>query len=166
MPENPNNAGSSVRRARILAPGMILALTAAVFVGSGAGVGGYTFVYAKGGSYLTNDPAACANCHVMRDYYDAWSKGPHHHVATCNDCHTPPGFVAKYWTKARNGYHHSLAFTRGGFHEPIQITPANADVLELACRHCHAEVVSSLEAHADIEPISCVRCHADVGHLE
>jgi cytochrome c nitrite reductase small subunit len=25
-----------------------------------AGIGGYTFVYAKGGSYLTNDPAACA----------------------------------------------------------------------------------------------------------
>lgn len=29
-----------------------------------AGIGGYTFVYAKGGSDLTNDPAACANCHV------------------------------------------------------------------------------------------------------
>jgi hypothetical protein len=26
------------------------------------GVGGYTFLYAKGSSYLTNNPAACANC--------------------------------------------------------------------------------------------------------
>lgn len=26
-------------------------------------VGAYTFVYAKGASYLTNDPKACVNCH-------------------------------------------------------------------------------------------------------
>jgi cytochrome c nitrite reductase small subunit len=36
-----------------------------MLVGLAVGVGGYTFVYAKGYSYLTNDPAACANCHVM-----------------------------------------------------------------------------------------------------
>jgi hypothetical protein len=34
------------------------------------GLGGYTFIYAKGYSYLTNEPAACANCHVMRDHFD------------------------------------------------------------------------------------------------
>jgi hypothetical protein len=28
----------------------------------------YTFVYAKGYSYLTNDPGACANCHIMADH--------------------------------------------------------------------------------------------------
>ena len=31
-------------------------------------VGGYTFIYAKGYAYLTNDPAACANCHVMENH--------------------------------------------------------------------------------------------------
>ena len=36
------------------------------------GIGAYTFVYARGASYLTNDPAACVNCHVMREPYDGW----------------------------------------------------------------------------------------------
>ena len=39
--------------------------------------------------YLTNDPAACANFHVMSEYYAAWMKGPHRSVAVCNDCHAP-----------------------------------------------------------------------------
>jgi hypothetical protein len=42
------------------------------------GLGGYTFIYSKGYSYLTNNPAACANCHVMRAQYDAWLKSSHH----------------------------------------------------------------------------------------
>lgn len=46
------------------------------------GVGGYTFIYARGYSYLTNDPAACANCHVIQDYYNAWQKSSHHSVAS------------------------------------------------------------------------------------
>ncbi len=70
-----------------------------VLAGSAIGVltalGGYTFIYARGYSYLTNDPAACANCHVMRDHYNAWMKGSHRAVAMCNDCHTPPGLVSK-----------------------------------------------------------------------
>jgi nitrate/TMAO reductase-like tetraheme cytochrome c subunit len=36
-----------------------------VAVGLVVGVGAYTFIYAKGGSYLTDNPAACANCHIM-----------------------------------------------------------------------------------------------------
>ena len=31
------------------------------------GLGLYTFVYAKGYSYLSNDPQGCANCHVMQE---------------------------------------------------------------------------------------------------
>src|SRR3990167_9787853 len=49
----------------------------------------YTFVYARGYSYLTDDPRACANCHVMNDQYAGWVKAPHRSVAVCNDCHTP-----------------------------------------------------------------------------
>jgi len=33
-----------------------------VAVGAACGVGGYAFIYARGASYLTDDPAACANC--------------------------------------------------------------------------------------------------------
>lgn len=134
-------------------------------LGALAGLGGYTFVHARGASYLTNEPSACANCHVMRDHLDAWAKSSHHAVATCNDCHAPHTFVGKYWTKVSNGYHHSLAFTTGRFHEPIGITERNRRVTEEACRHCHADVVHGIDAHGrDVEPMSCIRCHERVGH--
>ena len=40
----------------------IAGLTLSIAVGLAAGVGGYTFVFARGASYLTDDPAACALC--------------------------------------------------------------------------------------------------------
>ena len=76
-----------------------LTLTAAA-AGLALGVGGYAFYYAKGSSYMGNDPATCANCHVMNAHYSAWLAGPHHQVATCNDCHTPAGTISKYTVKA------------------------------------------------------------------
>jgi cytochrome c nitrite reductase small subunit len=52
--------------------GTVAGVALAVSLGVAAGVGGFTFVYAKGASYLTNDPAACANCHVMEEHYSGW----------------------------------------------------------------------------------------------
>ena len=72
-----------------------LPILACVAVGILLGSGGYTFYYAEGLSYLSNDPTACVNCHVMRDHYDGWQKASHHAHATCNDCHTPHDFVGK-----------------------------------------------------------------------
>lgn len=138
-----------------------------VLLGVTAGVGFFTFGYAKGASYLTNDPAACANCHVMQSQYDDWRHSSHRSVAVCNDCHTPPGLVPKYIVKAKNGFWHSFYFTMGGFHEPIRITESNRRVTELACRKCHAAIVEAIDSHphAD-EPYatSCIRCHSEVGH--
>ncbi len=131
------------------------------------GIGGFTFIYAHGYSYLTNDPQACANCHVMREQFDGWVKSSHRAVATCNDCHTPPGFVGKYYTKARNGFWHSFYFTTGRYPDPLRITPRNHRITEGACRKCHAEIVEAIEAHRPekSDETSCVRCHRTVGHL-
>jgi cytochrome c nitrite reductase small subunit len=52
-------------------PGTRTIALAAAFVGLVIGIGSFTFVYAKGYSYLTNDPQACAHCHVMQDHLDA-----------------------------------------------------------------------------------------------
>ncbi len=87
--------------------GAIVPLLAAILAGLTLGLGIFTFVYAKGGAYLTNDPAACANCHVMQEQYQGWLKGSHRSAAVCNDCHAPAGFIGKYATKAINGYFHS-----------------------------------------------------------
>ena len=136
-----------------------------IAVGLAIGIGGYTFLYAKGGSYLTNDPSACANCHIMQDYYDAWIKSSHRSVAVCNDCHTPKGFVAKYATKASNGFWHSFAFTSGRFPDPLRIKPHNREITEQACRKCHSEIVDAIEGpHEDAPTLSCIRCHTSVGH--
>lgn len=100
----------------------VLPILAGVTIGLATGLAAYTFVYARGYSYLLDDPAACANCHVMNPQMDSWVKSSHHAVATCNDCHTPKGAVGKYATKALNGWNHSLAFTTGDFDEPIRAT--------------------------------------------
>jgi cytochrome c nitrite reductase small subunit len=141
-------------------------ITVAVAGGAAAGLGGYTFLYAKGASYLQNDPAACANCHVMNEQYDAWLKSSHRAVATCNDCHAPHTLVGKYMTKATNGFWHSFAFTSGRFPDPIRIKAGNLDVTEGTCRYCHAEIVDAIDsAHGEAAKLSCVRCHRSVGHL-
>ena len=144
---------------------MKVAIIAAVLIGVAAGIGAFTFVYARGASYLTNDPAACMNCHVMREQFDGWIASSHRAVAACNDCHTPPGLVAKYATKALNGFNHSMAFTTGRFHEPIAIGARNREVTESACRHCHQPIVEAIEAHPGAPRSACTRCHASVGHL-
>jgi len=134
-------------------------------IGLAVGIGGYTFVYAKGASYLTNDPAACANCHVMREYYDAWVKSSHRAVAVCNDCHTPAGFVGKYSTKASNGFWHSFAFTSGRFPDPLRIKPHNYAIAEGACQMCHLSIVQAIEGpHRTETQLGCIRCHGAVGH--
>ena len=82
--------------------GVAICIAAGLIFGAGA----YTFRYAEGTSYLSNDPAACANCHVMNDYYAGWQKASHQHVATCNDCHVPHDVLRKYLVKADAGYRH------------------------------------------------------------
>ncbi len=138
----------------------------AVLLGVMLGVGFFTFGYAKGSSYMTDDPAACANCHVMREQYEGWMKSSHGKVAVCNDCHTPPGLVPKYATKAINGFFHSLAFTTGRFPDEIQITRRNFNVTESSCLKCHEDIVTGIRAtrehKADVE---CVTCHRTVGHM-
>lgn len=142
---------------------VILAIT----LGLLAGIGLFTFGYARGASYLTNDPKACANCHVMQEQFQSWMKSSHGKVAVCNDCHTPPGLIPKYYTKALNGFFHSLAFTTGHFPDEIQITGRNFRVAEKSCLKCHEEIVDQLRAprsHGK-QDISCIQCHSRVGHM-
>jgi cytochrome c nitrite reductase small subunit len=138
-----------------------LTLTA-MAAGLALGIGGYAFHYAKGSSYLGNDPATCANCHVMAGHYSGWQAAPHHLAATCNDCHTPAGPISRYLVKALNGYHHSMAFTIGGYPDVIRARPESREVVEGNCRRCQADLVDAMPHGGDV---SCIRCHFSVGHL-
>lgn len=142
-----------------------LAIGVAAAIGILGGLGTFTVGYGNGLSYLTNDPTACANCHVMQDHFDAWVKSSHRNVAGCNDCHLPHNFVGKWITKADNGFFHALAFTTGDFHEPIQIKARNRRVTQGACLQCHSDFANALlpaEYGGDMQ--LCVHCHSDVGH--
>lgn len=157
--ERPSNPASRTTR--------LLALVIALALGAMVGITGYTFVYAKGASYLSNDPRACANCHIMQDHLDGWIKSSHRSVAACNDCHTPAGLIPKYFTKADHGFFHSLAFTTGDFHEPIQMKNRSRNVTENACRRCHQDIVHDIELVSNSgTTMSCLRCHANVGHMK
>lgn len=140
-----------------------IAIAALALTGGGLfGATIYGFTFAEGASYLSNDPAACVNCHIMRPQYDAWSKSSHHAVATCNDCHVPQDLVGKYLTKMEHGYRHSKGFTLQNFHEPIRITDGSLRIVEANCLRCHQPFVAqTLDAGHDM---GCIRCHAGIGH--
>jgi cytochrome c nitrite reductase small subunit len=169
-----------------------LPLLLAVVTGVAAGVGAYTFSYAKGLSYFGTDPQACINCHIMEPQYAGWQKSSHHAVAGCIDCHLPTSFFPKYLAKAENGYRHGKLFTTQDFEEPISIKPAGRAILQANCEHCHAALVHDLvevalantRAHnaesqavagdaaarrpggALSDGVPCVHCHWTVGHGE
>lgn len=163
---------TAVRKRRRRRRGLGLATGFGVFgavlagmLGILSGLGAATFGYADGASYFSNDPKACANCHIMQDHFDSWSRSSHAHVAVCNDCHLPHDFLGKYVTKADNGFFHSLAFTTGDFPDPIRIKPRNARVAQNSCLHCHADFVHSmLPVDESQDMLSCVHCHSSVGH--
>jgi cytochrome c nitrite reductase small subunit len=157
--------------ARTINPGdmkrwWIIPLALALLVGIPLGLGLFTFSYGEGLSYFSTDPKACVNCHIMRDEYESWLKGPHHANAKCVDCHLPHDLVPKLIAKSDNGYRHSKGFTFEDFHEPIQITPRNAQILQESCLRCHGDFVHDIvQGSKAIEStIKCVHCHRGVGH--
>jgi cytochrome c nitrite reductase small subunit len=129
----------------------------------------------------------------MDEHYAAWQRSSHRAVAGCADCHMPHNPVGKYMAKASNGFWHSLAFTTGGFPDPLQIKPRNRAITEGACRDCHAAIVAAIEPLGGVVAIgirnglgrtsaasrpqihdgtivsrdreSCIRCHTYVGHM-
>jgi cytochrome c nitrite reductase small subunit len=171
FPNAPKRSRAGRRPRRFGVLGLPLGATAmavAVAMGLLTGVGTFTFHYAEGTSYFSTDPKACANCHIMNPQYDSWSRGPHHAVAGCVDCHLPHDLVPKYLAKAENGYHHSKGFTLQDFHEPIIIKPTNAGILQESCVRCHSdfvhEIVGSGKTGEGEGAAACVHCHRGVGH--
>jgi cytochrome c nitrite reductase small subunit len=140
-----------------------MSLAAMSALGVVAGLSMFTFQYAEGFSYFSHDPKACANCHVMNEYFDSWQKSSHHGAAVCVDCHMPEGLGAKLVAKADNGYRHSKGFTLQDFHEPIMIKRRNAEILQNNCLRCHEANVQRITGAWNDE-VRCVKCHSNVGH--
>ena len=141
-------------------------------IGSCLGAAGYTAHYANATSYLSDDPKACINCHIMNDQFKSWSSSSHHARAGCNDCHVPhDSIISKYMVKAEHGYRHSKGFTFQDFHEPIQITKSSRDVVIDNCVRCHEAMTHEIRTAAPARDsagvsggLDCIHCHASVAH--
>lgn len=63
-------------------------------------------------SYLSDDPQACVNCHVMTPVYNSWMHSSHREWTSCNDCHVPhDNILNTYYFKAKDGLYHASVFT-------------------------------------------------------
>ncbi|QCD52076.1 MULTISPECIES: cytochrome c nitrite reductase small subunit [unclassified Campylobacter] len=153
-------------------PYFLATLILVISIGVVLGHGLYTFVYAKGFSYMSDDPSACKNCHVMNQVFESWERGGHQHVATCNDCHVPHDFIGKWMMKAESGFGHSYAFTAKDNPVPFSANAKSKKVIQNNCIECHGEYAATsvnAKAHGgdpniQNESLSCVSCHRQVGH--
>jgi cytochrome c nitrite reductase small subunit len=126
------------------------------------GVSVYTFIYAKGYSYMFDNPEECVNCHVMRDNFKSWQVSEHR-FATCNDCHVPHNLATKYLVKGENGMRHSFVFTFGNPHN-IRLKSIGQSVVQNNCIRCHGTTVSTIFHDYEKGDRRCYDCHRGVGH--
>jgi cytochrome c nitrite reductase small subunit len=109
-----------------------------VAAGVFSGFGALAFHISNASSYLTDDPKACVNCHVMAPQYATWQHSSHARVAVCNDCHVPhENVLLKYAFKAMDGTRHAFMFT---FHlepEVIRMHAPGQWTVQNNCLRCH-----------------------------
>lgn len=149
---------------------------AAIFVFLAAiGVFAYVVHISKALSYLSTDPKACINCHVMNTQYATWQHSSHAQVAGCVDCHLPrDNMVNKYMAKAKDGYNHTVAFTFNTYKNAIKISDDGAKRVQENCISCHKSLNSQVISNSDLnhkydDPSvatgrRCWECHKEVPH--
>jgi len=115
------------------------------------GVFGYLLYISKALSYLSKDPKACINCHVMNTQYASWQHSAHGVAGvTCVECHLPTdNFINKYKAKAIDGWNHSKAFTLNTYDHAMKISDDGAKRVQENCISCHSSLTSTIVANAD-----------------
>jgi cytochrome c nitrite reductase small subunit len=147
---------------------------ATAIVGGGIfiGLGFYVIKLSNAASYLSDDPKACINCHVMTPQYITWKHSSHREVASCNDCHVPQdNFFRQYYFKASDGLYHATIFTLREEPEVIQARKPSMEVIQENCIRCHTDQVTDAKLMATIEQHdfhrterTCWECHREVPH--
>ncbi len=143
-------------------------IAAAAFIG----LGFYILNVSNAASYLSDDPQACVNCHIMTPQYVTWKHSSHARVAHCNDCHVPHNnAVNKYFFKAKDGLYHASIFTLRAEPEVIRAKSASIKVIQNNCIRCHQEQVTDAKMagfvedhHSKRTDRTCWECHREVPH--
>ncbi|HOX43973.1 MAG TPA: cytochrome c nitrite reductase small subunit [Myxococcota bacterium] len=130
--------------------------------GVAAGLGLWTARMANAAAYLSDDPAACINCHVMTDAYASWERGSHGRATVCNDCHVPhTNPIAMAAFKARDGMRHATLFTLRLEPQVLELSAAARHVVQGNCLRCHAEMFGAIRL-AGVDERPCWTCHHNV----
>lgn len=138
-----------------------------------SGLGAYAIYMSRAHSYLSDEPAACINCHVMVPYYQSWQHSSHREWAHCNDCHVPhDNLVSKYAFKAMDGLYHSAVFTFRTEPQVIRPRDASKQVIMNNCIRCHTQlntefVNTGMIAYTQVKDgagKACWDCHRNVPH--
>ena len=110
----------------------------------------YIIYASKMPSYLSSDPKACINCHVMNTQYATWQHSAHGAAeVTCVECHLPTdSFYEKYKAKTIDGWNHSVAFTNNSYEHAMKISDYGAERVQKNCISCHSSLVSTLVSNA------------------
>lgn len=145
---------------------------AIIVLGAIVGLAAFLFKISNAVSYMSDDPKACVNCHVMTPQYATWERSSHGKVTTCNDCHVPnDNLVRKYLFKASDGFRHSYMFTFRMEPQVIRIKDAGREVVQENCIRCHSNYLHPVSLRAvntkaihDGQDQTCWDCHREVPH--
>ena len=146
-----------------------------VLMGIIVGAGGLFLYMLRAHSYLTDEPSACVNCHIMTPYYATWMHSSHSRNATCNDCHVPhDNLVSKWFFKGKDGMNHVSVFLAKGEPQVIQAHEASSQVIMNNCIRCHTQLntefvktgmISYTEAKEG-KGLTCWDYHTDIPHTK
>ncbi len=137
-----------------------------------AGLGFYVLQVSNATSYLSDDPRACINCHVMTPEFITWDHSSHKNVATCNDCHVPHDNIANmYYFKAKDGLYHASVYTLRAEPQAIKMREPSQKVVQNNCIRCHMDQVADAKMNAWVEnhkenktSRQCWECHRETPH--
>jgi len=150
-----------------------LVVPVVILLGFAVGIFIYLVYVSRMTSYLSHDPSACVNCHIMAPYYQSWQKSSHSPWTNCNDCHVPQDNIIRgYAFKAKDGLYHAAVFTARM--EPQVIRPRDASYSAIMenCVRCHTQlntefVKTGMISYSQVkrgEGKACWDCHREVTH--
>lgn len=146
---------------------------AIIITGVIVGGGALTLYMLRAHTYLTDDPAACVNCHIMGPYYATWFHSSHSRNATCNDCHVPHENAVKKWVfKGMDGMRHVAVFLTHGEKDVVRANGESSEVIMNNCIRCHTQLNTEFVSTGRIDYMmsqvgegkACWDCHRDVPH--
>ncbi|MFH0756648.1 MAG: cytochrome c nitrite reductase small subunit [Bacteroidota bacterium] len=145
-----------------------------VILGTGviAGLLVYLIYISRAYSYLSDDPSACMNCHIMAPQYATWNHSSHRENTNCNACHVPHNNVVnKYYFKAKDGLRHATMFTLRKEPQVIMIKEAGKQVVQDNCIRCHKDLISDHKINSYTQTFlqfkgerQCWECHRETPH--